>query len=53
MEQVQSTIKEQRAHTDASLDAERATTDSGELVLPHLNGLFLKILLTAFQNQRD
>lgn len=30
MEQVQNTIKEQRAHTDASLDAERATTDSGE-----------------------
>jgi signal transduction histidine kinase len=30
MEQVQLTIKEQRAHTDASLDAERATTDSGE-----------------------
>src|SRR5882757_5520824 len=30
MEQVQPTIKEQRAHTDASLDAERATTDSGE-----------------------
>lgn len=30
MEQVQHTIKEQRAHTDASLDAERATTDSGE-----------------------
>lgn len=30
MEQVQNTIREQRAHTDASLDAERATTDSGE-----------------------
>lgn len=30
MEQDQPTIKEQRAHTDASLDAERATTDSGE-----------------------
>lgn len=30
MELVQNTIKEQRAHTDASLGAERATTDSGE-----------------------
>jgi signal transduction histidine kinase len=30
MEPVIPTIKEQRAHTDASLDAERATTDSGE-----------------------
>jgi len=30
MEQVQKAIKEQRAHTDASLGAERAATDSGE-----------------------
>lgn len=30
MEQVKNTINEQRAHTDASLDAERAATDSDE-----------------------
>lgn len=30
MEQVQNAINEQRVHMDASLDAERATTDSGE-----------------------
>ncbi len=37
MEQIQHTIKEQRAHTDASLDAERATTDSAEYQAEAIN----------------